>query len=56
MLGCTGFTRWKASKMQLDLTDRKLLNLAQREFPLVTRPYAELGARLGTSEEECLAR
>jgi len=42
--------------VDLDLTDRKLLNLAQRDFPLAGRPYAELGRRLAIGEEDCMAR
>ena len=36
--------------------DRKLLNLVQKDFPLVSRPFAELGRRLGLTEEEVLKR
>lgn len=42
--------------MQLDDTDRQLLNLLQGDFPLAPQPYAELGARLGLSEETVMAR
>ena len=42
--------------MELDLADRKLLNLAQQDFPLVSRPYAALGGRLGISEDQCMER
>ena len=40
----------------LDTIDRKLLDIIQTAFPLVPRPYEELGSRLGISEEEALAR
>ena len=40
----------------LDTTDRRLLNIIQGEFPLVERPYAELGQRLGIPEADVLAR
>src|SRR4051812_23422430 len=36
--------------------DRLLLDHLQREVPLVERPYAELGNRVGLSEAEALAR
>ena len=41
---------------QLDLVDKKLLDIIQTAFPLVPRPYAELGKALGIPEEEALAR
>lgn len=41
---------------QLDALDKELLDIIQTDFPLVSRPYAELGARLGISEQEALAR
>ena len=37
--------------MDLDALDRRLLDEFQRDFPLVPRPYAALGERLGVSEE-----
>ncbi len=40
----------------LDAIDRKLLDIIQTDFPLVPRPYAALGERLGIAEEEVLAR
>lgn len=41
---------------QLDSLDRRLLDIIQTEFPLVPRPYAALGERLGISEQEAWAR
>ena len=41
---------------QLDDLDRALLNAVQWDFPLVPRPYAEIGERLGTSEADVRAR
>ena len=35
-------------------TDKKLLNNYQRDFPLVPRPYAEIGKQLGLSEGEVI--
>ncbi|MGH7441981.1 MAG: Lrp/AsnC family transcriptional regulator, partial [bacterium] len=36
--------------------DKSLLNAAQADFPLVTRPYAELGRRAGLDEAATLER
>ncbi len=41
---------------QLDLIDKRLLDIIQTEFPLVSRPYAALGEQLGITEEEALNR
>ena len=40
----------------LDDLDRAILNEIQSHFPLVPRPYAEMGQRVGASEAEVLAR
>jgi DNA-binding Lrp family transcriptional regulator len=40
----------------LEELDRELLNAVQWDFPLVSRPYAELGERLGISEADVRAR
>ena len=40
----------------MDLTDRKLLNLIQSQFPLVELPYQEMGEGLGIGEEEIIER
>ena len=42
--------------MQLDNTDRRLLNLTQTEFPLTREPFADLGQRLGTGVDEVIER
>ena len=42
--------------MSLSPTDFQLVNDWQRDFPLVSRPYAELGAWLGISEAEVITR
>lgn len=41
-----------------DLTalDRRLLDEFQRDFPVTSRPFAELARRLGTEEETVIAR
>ncbi len=39
-----------------DMHDAALLDIIQTGFPLVPRPYAEIGKILGLSEEESLAR
>ena len=40
----------------MDSIDRKLLDIIQTAFPLVPRPYEELGRQLGIPEEEALSR
>jgi siroheme decarboxylase len=40
----------------LDDLDRAILNEIQSHFPIELRPYAEVGRRVGASEEEVLAR
>lgn len=40
----------------LEDTDKTILNLIQSSFPITPRPYAAVGAQLGLSEEEVLAR
>jgi DNA-binding Lrp family transcriptional regulator len=41
---------------ELDDLDRAILNEIQSHFPIVSRPYAEVGHRIGASENEVLAR
>ena len=43
-------------KALMDNVDRQLLDIIQTGFPLVPRPYAELGQMLGIAEEEALER
>ncbi|MCF8086029.1 MAG: AsnC family transcriptional regulator, partial [Desulfohalobiaceae bacterium] len=40
----------------MDTTDKRILDLIQSDFPLVSRPYADIGDRLGLSEDEVLRR
>lgn len=40
----------------MDTTDKRILDLIQSDFPLVSRPYADIGARLGLTEDEVLRR
>jgi len=40
----------------MDSFDRSLLNIIQTEYPIVSRPYAVIGAQLGLTEAETLAR
>jgi len=41
---------------QVDEADRRLLAAIQQGLPLVPRPYAEIGARLGLTEAQVIAR
>jgi len=40
----------------LDISDRRLLNLIQTEFPLTKEPFADLAQRLGASVDEIVQR
>lgn len=40
--------------MGLEIIDQRLLNEFQRDFPLVSRPYAHIAEQLGISEQEVL--
>lgn len=42
--------------MNIDDTDKKLLNLIQTEFPLTSQPYADLGRKLGIDGHEVVGR
>ncbi|HHJ13489.1 MAG TPA: Lrp/AsnC family transcriptional regulator [Gammaproteobacteria bacterium] len=42
--------------MGLNAADQRLVAAIQCGLPLVSRPYAEIGARIGLSEEETIAR
>ena len=46
----------KMHPLQLDERDRALVALIQKGLPLVSRPYAELGRRLGMGEDEIMQR
>lgn len=41
---------------ELDAVDRQIIDKLQGEFPICERPYAEVGSRLGISEDELLKR
>jgi DNA-binding Lrp family transcriptional regulator len=45
-----------ASQSAMDLTDRQLLNIIQSAFPLVERPYQDIGKQLAIEEEEVIKR
>jgi DNA-binding Lrp family transcriptional regulator len=49
-------TTEKQTTSKVDETTARLLNEMQDSFPLVERPYAEIGARIGISEEDAVAR
>lgn len=40
----------------MDQLDRDIINTLQQGFPICEQPYAEVAARLGSSEEELLTR
>jgi siroheme decarboxylase len=46
----------KPETLTLDDLDRAILNEIQSHFPIVSRPYTEVGRRVGASEAEVLAR
>lgn len=43
-------------KTDLDELDRAILNEIQSHFPIVSRPYAEVGRRVGAPESEVIRR
>jgi DNA-binding Lrp family transcriptional regulator len=45
-----------ASQSEMDMTDRRLLNIIQSMFPLVEEPYLGLGKQLEISEAEVIER
>ena len=48
--------RRSALSIDLDATDRLILNELQEGFPLSPRPYAEAAQRLGLTEDDLIAR
>ena len=42
--------------LELDTTDRRIVNALQEGFPLSPRPYAEVASRLGLAEDELISR
>jgi DNA-binding Lrp family transcriptional regulator len=50
------FAAQTSTAMVLDAADRQLLAAIQPGLPLSSRPYAEIGARLGMPEADVLAR
>jgi DNA-binding Lrp family transcriptional regulator len=43
-------------KTDLDELDRAILNEIQSHFPIVSRPFAEVGRRVGASEADVISR
>ncbi len=44
------------SKISLDDVDKKILNAIQIDFPLVNKPFKELGENLGLEEDDVIRR
>jgi len=40
----------------MDILDKQLLDIIQSDFPIQSRPYAEIGKRLSLTEAETLSR
>jgi DNA-binding Lrp family transcriptional regulator len=40
----------------MDQTDKKIVTLIQSGFPVTARPYAEIGEKVGISEDEVIGR
>ena len=45
-----------SASLTLDAIDRRLLNDFQHDFPLNAQPFAEIGKKLGISEDQVLQR
>ncbi len=41
---------------QIDIVDKKILDIIQSNFPLCSHPYKAIGDEVGVSEEEAFAR
>jgi len=46
----------RVSSIELDRTDRNIINALQGGFPLSTHPYADVAADLGLNEDDLIAR
>ena len=46
----------QTSPSEIELTDKQLLNIIQRAFPLVKRPYEHIGEELSISESDVIRR
>jgi DNA-binding Lrp family transcriptional regulator len=49
-------SRKHGAAIPLDDLDKRLLNLMQGSFPIAPRPYADVAARAGITEQDALAR
>jgi DNA-binding Lrp family transcriptional regulator len=49
-------SRKHGAAIELDDSDRRLLNLMQGQFPIARRPYEHVAAQAGISEDEAMAR
>lgn len=50
------FISWPEGGLSLDSVDKAILNMVQRRFPVVSRPYSALGASVGIAEIEAYQR
>ncbi|OPX99715.1 MAG: hypothetical protein A4E60_02693 [Syntrophorhabdus sp. PtaB.Bin047] len=46
----------KGSAREMDVIDKRILNMLQEEFPLTERPFEAVGAKIGLTEEETRKR
>lgn len=40
----------------IDNIDKKIINIIQKDLPLIARPFAEISHKIGITEDECLRR
>jgi len=41
--------------LKMDSTDKKILNIIQKDFPVVAEPFKVLAEKLGLNEDEVLS-
>ncbi len=55
-MSCVGLRPACGSCKAMDDLDKKILDLIQEDFPLLPRPYAAIGEKLGCPEQEVFRR